>query len=666
MANPARFFCTSRLRPAAVAAAVTVLGALPARADQAEQPNRTEQANQGSLFDPILDFFNPNREKPGDAPAIDAVPYTIELEVVTADNDVRNAVTGASNLESLKSRPPAGAAGLVRRVMSDRERIIAALYASGYYGGTMEVTISGNRPDTPNIYDIVEASRARGPVPVRIVVDPGPQFTFGTVRILDAATRRPLAEAPTPRALRMETGQPARADAIVAAEATLSNHWRERGYPFARIADKQVVADHATHRLDVTLLMDLGRPATFGDFTVVGADFLPPGFIEDRIEIRPGEPFSPERLQALRKRLAKIDAIASVRVREADHLTPKGELPVTIEVTARAPRFVGFSARYSNTDGSSLNAYWGHRNLFGGGETLRLDASVSWFGQESDAVPDADPFGYKLAATFTKPGIITANDDLVAQAAVLREVTNAYVREGFTSLTGIRHRFNDQLSAQVGLDLENSTVEDADTIGDYFILGVPVDVNFDNTDSPLDPSRGIRLAATVEPFAALGESGAGPVMAKATLSAYHAFDEEKRYILAGRVSSGGYIGADLYDVPAQRRFYVGGGGSLRGYDYQAVSPRNAFGVIIGGLSYFEASAEMRVRITDTIGIVPFLDMGAAYATEYPDFSVMKYSAGLGLRYYTAIGPLRLDVAVPLNPGPDDGSYGIYVSLGQSF
>lgn len=623
-------------------------------------------AEEGGLFDPILNFFNPNREAEQAGPAIDAVPYTIEIEVVNADRSVRSAVMDASNLENLKSRPPAGAAGLVRRVSDDRERIIAALYSNGYYGGSMEVTISGNRLDTPNIFDIVEASRKRGPVPVRIVVDPGPLFTFGTVRIVDSTTGQPLPDAPTQRALRMETGQPARADAIVAAEATLSNHWRGMGYPFAKIADKKVVADHATNQLNVTLVMALGRQATFGDFTVVGANFLTPGFIEDRIEIRPGEPFSPERLAALRRRLAKTDAIASVRVIEADHLNAKGEIPITIEVTPRDPRYVGFSAKYSNTDGSSLNAYWGHRNLFGGGETLRLDASVSWFGQAPDAVPDADPFGYKLAATFTKPGIITANDDLVAEAAVLREVTNAYVREGVTFVSGIRRRFNEQFSAQVGIDVENSTVEDADSKGDYFILGVPVNFNFDNTDSPLDASRGMRLAATVEPFAYLGENGAGPVMAKATLSAYHAFDEEKRYILAGRVSSGGYIGADLQDVPAQRRFYVGGGGSLRGYDYQAVSPRNANGVIIGGLSYFEASAEMRVRITDTIGIVPFFDMGAAYATEYPDFNGMKYSAGLGLRYYTAIGPLRLDFAVPLNPGPDDGSYGVYVSLGQAF
>lgn len=653
MARAATTFFSFMRRPVAVTAAALVLGAAPARAED------------GDFFDSIANFFNPNREKEK-TPTIDAVPYTIDLEVVGGDRSVTSAITDASNLQSMKANPPSGAAGLVRRVTADRDRIVAALYSNGYYGGTMEITISGNRPDTPNIFDIVEASRTRGPVPVKIVVDPGPQFTFGAVRVLNAANRQPLADAPTQRALRLETGQVARADAIVAAETTLSDNWRRMGYPFAKVASKEVVADHATNQLNVTFLVATGPRATFGTFTVSGADFLTPGFIEDRIEIQPGEPYSPERLAALRRRLAKIDSIASVRVREADHLDANGQLPIFIDVTARPPRFVGFSAKYSNTDGSSLNAFWGHRNLFGGGETLRLDATVSWFGEKSEAVPDADPFGYKVSASFMKPGIFTARDDLLAEVAGLREVTNAYVREGVTFLGGVRHRFSDQLSMQVGVDLEDSTVQDADSIGEYFIAGVPVDLTFDNTDSPLDPSRGIRAAATVEPFAYLGDSGAGPVMAKGTLSGYYAFDEDKHYILAGRVSTGGYIGADLTDVPAQRRFYVGGGGSLRGYDYQSASPRNARGIVIGGLSYFEASAELRVRITDTIGLVPFFDMGSAYATEYPDFSMMKYSAGLGLRYYTAIGPLRLDFAVPLNPGPDDGSYGVYVSLGQAF
>jgi len=639
--------------PSVVAIALLAAGILPV------------QAQEPGFFESITNFFNPNREAEK-APTIDAVPYTVEIEVVDAPSGLRSDIIAASNLESLKNQPPAGAAGLVRRAIADQDRIVAALYSAGYYGGTISITLSGNRPDTPNIFDIVEAARRSGPVPVRIVVNPGPQFTFGAVRLIDARTRQPLADAPSLRALRLEPGEPARADAIVAAEGRLSDHYRALGFPFAKVVNKDIVADHATQKLNVTLPVDLGRRAVFGRFTVSGADFLTPGFIEERIDIAPGEPYSPERLAALRRRLTKIEAIGSVRIIEADHLDPDGSLPVHIEVGDRPARYVGFSAKYSNTDGSSVNAFWGHRNLFGGGETLRLDATASWFGTKSEAVPDADPFGYRLQAAFMKPGIFTADDDFLAQVAALREVTNAYVREGFTATAGVRRRFSDQFSMQVGVDFEDSTVQDADSIGDYFIVGIPVDATFDNTDSPLDPSRGFRISATVEPFAYLGDSGAGPVMAKGSISAYHAFDEDKHFIIAGRAAAGSLIGADLNDVPAQRRFYVGGGGSLRGYEFQSASPTNAYGTIIGGLSFFEASAELRWRVTDTIGIVPFFDMGAAFSSEVPDFSGLKYSAGIGLRYYTGIGPLRLDFAVPLNPGPNDGSYGIYISLGQSF
>ncbi|HEY9213874.1 MAG TPA: autotransporter assembly complex family protein [Ancylobacter sp.] len=646
-------------RPAARLALILTLAlaASPARAQQEAEPG---------LFNSIANLFNPERLATAGPPAIDAVPYALTLNVAGKDSDAKDAVTGASSLEQLKLRPPSGAAGLVRRALSDEQNINAALYSSGYYGGTIRMTIAGNAPDAPNIFDIVEAARKRGPVPVRVDVDPGPLFHFGRISLLDAATRRPLTDAPSLAHLQLEPGQPALASAIVRAEAVLADHWRASGHPFAKVASKDIVADHKDQRLDVTMLVAPGPFATFGRFTVSGADFLTPGFIEERLEIAPGTPYSPDTLNRLRRRLLKYEAIASVRMIEAVRLDPDGSLPITIEVTARKPRYVGFSATYSSTDGSAINAYWGHRNLFGGGETLRLDSQVSWFGEKSEAVPDADPFGYKLAATFVKPGIYTARDDLVAQAAILREVTNAYVREAVTLLAGVRHRFSDALSLQVSVDLEEAQVEDTTGIRDDFIAGVPIALTYDSTDNELDPSRGIRATGTVEPFAYLGPAGAGPLLVKGAFSTYYAVDEKKRVILAGRVAAGSVFGASLDDIPPQRRFYVGGGGSLRGYEYQSASPRNEDDIIIGGRSFFEASFETRIRITDTIGLVPFFDMGSAFASETPDFDEMKYSAGIGLRYYTAIGPLRVDLAFPLNPGPEDGDFGLYVSLGQAF
>ncbi len=629
------------------------------------QNEASEDGGAGGFFGPIINLFSPKPLTAG-PPAPDATPYTVSLAVTGGDSTLKDRIEAASTLERLSERPPSGAAGLVRRALADRRDINAALYAAGYYGGVIRIRLAGTAPDAPDVFQRVEAARASGPVPVQIEVQAGPQFHFGHVELLDAATRRPLAEAPSLARLRLEPGEPALATSIVRAEGAIVDHWRRMAHPFVRVAEKEVVADHKTQTVDVTFLVAPGPVATFGRFSVVGADFLTPGFIEERIEIAPGTPYSPEVLDRLRRRLLEYEAIASVRINEADTLAPDGSLPITIEVSPRLPRYVGFSATYSSTDGSAINAYWGHRNLFGGGETLRLDAQVSWFGEKSEAVPSADPFGYKLAATFVKPGIYTVQDDLVANAAVLREVTNAYVREAVTLLAGIRHRYSDDLTLQVSLDLEQSQVEDSTGTRDYGIIGVPFELTYDTTDSKLDPSRGWRATATVEPFAYLGDAGAGPTLFRGSVATYHAFDENKRFILAGRMAAGSIVGAGLYDVPPQRRFYVGGGGSLRGYDYQSASPRNEDGIIIGGRSFFEASVEARVRVTETIGIVPFFDMGSAFASEWPDFDGIKYSAGVGLRYYTAIGPLRVDLAFPLNPGPDDGDFGVYVSLGQAF
>lgn len=621
-------------------------------------------ASQANLFDSVSDFFSPRRAAGPEPQIVDAAPYTIEIEV-RGDRAARNAVVNASNLQTLQKRAPSGAAGLIRRALSDYERMTAALYSQGHYAGVIRMTIAGRAPDAPDIFNVVEAARKRGPIPVRVDVDPGPAFTFGEIRLLDDA-RRPVQNGPGLSRLGLEPGEPALADRITRAEGIAVNFWRDLGHPFARVVNKDVVADHATNKIHVTFFVDRGRAASFGAFTVSGADFLTPRFIEDRIEIPPGTPFSPDRLESLRKRLLGYQAIAGVRIREGDALDADGRLPVHIEVSPRAGRYIGFSAKYSTGDGSTVNAFWGHRNLFGGGETLRLDASVSWFGKKPEAVPNADPFGYKLTASFVKPGVYTAQDDLIANASLLREVTNAYVREGVTALIGVRHRFNDALSLQIGLDFERARVEDVNGHRNDFVVGAPIDIAYDTTDNALDPTRGVRASATLTPFAYLGQAGAGPVMIKGSVAAYHALDDDKRFIVAGRVGAGALFGASLFDAPPQRRFYVGGGGSLRGYGYQAASPRNANGDIIGGLSYFEASAELRARITDTIGVVPFLDMGSAFSSETPDFRNMKYAAGLGLRYYTAIGPLRVDFAVPLNKGPHDSDYGVYVSLGQAF
>lgn len=616
-----------------------------------------------TMLDDLTSWFT---GKKADEPIADALAYKVTIRIDHGESALRSAIEEGSNLVTLQDSSAAGAAGLVQRALSDLERIAAILYENGHYGGEIAISIAGVPVDDASVFDAAERARRNGPVPVQITVDTGPAFRFGKIEVLDAASRRPMGDLVDIEELGLKEGEPALSPAIADAERAIVKELRGRGYPFARIAAKDVAADHATLRLDVTLLAESGRKAGFGRFSVSGTEGLDPEFVASRIDIEEGEPYSPERLDKLRKRLAGYPIIGGIRLKEAEQLDASGLLPVDVEISERKPRYFGFGTKYSSSEGTALNAYWGHRNLFGEAETLRIDAQVSWFGGTPDAVPDADPFGYMLKASFGKPGILTVDDDLVAEAAVLREVTDAYVRDAVTLVAGVRRRFSDQLSVQVGVDFEQAFVEDSFGKRDDFVAGLPIDIVYDTTDSLLDPARGIRSSAKIESFAFLGEAGAGPVLLKGSLAAYQGVDERNRFIIAGRVAAGSLIGADVTDVPPARRFYAGGGGSIRGYGYQSVSPRNGDGDIIGGLSFFEASAELRVKITDTIGVVPFFDMGAAFEDEIPDLSGLRYAAGLGLRYYTSIGPVRLDAAIPLNPRDDDDGYGIYVSIGQAF
>jgi translocation and assembly module TamA len=140
-------------------------------------------------------------------------------------------------------------------------------------------------------------------------------------------------------------------------------------------------------------------------------------------------------------------------------------------------------------------------------------------------------------------------------------------------------------------------------------------------------------------------------------------------VLAGRARFAGIAGAPTSAIAPSRRLYAGGGGSVRGYAYKGIGPHNSEGDPTGGRSLAEFSLEARVRtgwFDGALGVVPFIDAGTVGESATPDFDEIKFGAGIGLRYYTGFGPLRLDVAMPLNRGPGDPRIGVYVALGQSF
>ncbi|MDX6804972.1 autotransporter assembly complex family protein [Terrihabitans rhizophilus] len=611
-----------------------------------------------------------------------SLPYALTFETGTA-TDVEQALKDASTLYRLRADPPADGEALALRARTEPQRLVDAMWGAGYYNASAAVIVGDHRigqqqVDTSAVARYAEAFRNRAHVPVRIVVDPGAQFTFRSVTVLDAATGLPFPEDQLPpKVVNLNAGEPARAADILAAEARIIDHFRGAGHPFVKTVSRDPVVFHGQAAMDLTLTIRVGPEAGIGEVSVSGTEKVDPRVVRSYVYTEPGNPYSPDELRDMRKSVGRIEAISSVRIREAESLDALGNLPIALEVTERKPRLIGASAEYSTVDGPALSAYWAHRNLFGGAERLRLDGSLFFAQRGNDTgLPDFGDFGWedlggRLSASFLKPALGGSRNDFLLDTTVSREATEGYLASFGNVTAALRHRWTDSFSAQIGPEFEIGQSEDVltDLTGealDYNLFGLRAAVTYDSTDNALEPTKGIRATASVGSYFDVFDDSVSMTVGQAKASTYFALDEDARYVLAGRIGIGSITGADIEDIPANRRFFAGGGGSVRGYNYRSLGPQ-LDGEPLGGLSLLEASVEARIRVTEKIGIVPFIDAGTAFADSLPEFDEdVRFAAGLGLRYYTGIGPIRLDVAVPVNPGEGDPDYAVYIGIGQAF
>ncbi|KLK92450.1 surface antigen (D15) [Microvirga vignae] len=636
----------------------------------------------GGVFIPhavAFDFFGLfGRDETPPPPNADTLPYSLDFAVAGRDRKIVQILKDVSTLQSLKNDPPPDADALVRRAEADLPRLNDALWGAGYYNARIAITVAGVpltlqalRPEAATRAATFYRSRAL--VPIQVAVDPGAQFVLRNVTVLDARTGRPfLPNELPPRIARIGPGDAARAADIVAAQARIVDHFRAQSRPFAKVTEQNPVVVHPAHVMDISLTVDPGPQAGIGEITVRGAENVDPAVVRSFIYTDPGDPYSPAELASMRKSILSIEALSSVRIREGEMLDAYGNLPLFIDITERQPRVIGASVQYSTTDGPAVRAYWAHRNLFGGAERLRLEGSLFYLTENGGRLDDDDEFdwddlGGRFRASFLKPALWGTRNDFLAEALVERERTEGYTSRLVNATAGIRHRFSETFSIQGGIEYEKGQASDVLGQVDYTLVGLPLSVTYDSTDNTLDPTRGMKLLASVTPYPDFLGSSVPMTVARGTASAYWSIDDESRYVLAGRLGLGSIVGAELEEIPANRRFFAGGGGSVRGFGYRSLSP-TFLGEPIGGRSLLEASLEARIKVTDTIGIVPFVDAGTAFESSFPDFDeTIRVSAGLGLRYYTGIGPIRLDIATPLRRDRgDDRSFAIYVGIGQAF
>ena len=450
--------------------------------------------------------------------------------------------------------------------------------------------------------------------------------------------------------------------------ATLSG-MRRRGYPLAQVSSQRYFLDRAARTLNAEIVVDTGPPALLGEIVVEGNKDVSTTYIRDRAPWKAGtEPWNESRVQDYVDELRGLGLFSMVRQRNIkDVPSPRKDgmviLPVQLVVREGPPRSVSAAARYETDSGIGVEGEWEHRNFFGNGEKLVVSLPIT-------------PEKQGLKASFEKPAFLDRDQKLVGEASLLQEFTDAYDRRGLRVGAGIERRLSPYWWVGVGASSDSGTLtEDDRTNEPYSFVGPHLRIVRDSRNNKINPKRGSVLEINSKPifgyydgfFTALGTEVEGMFYYAPFRKGPNKGVIDDKLVLAARVRGGSMAGAEMNNLPSTLRYYAGGAGSVRGYSYQAIGPRNDKGDPSGGRSYQIVNLEARYKITDEIGIVPFLDGGMVYEDALPQvFGDMRWGAGLGLRYYTPIGPVRLDVATPLNPVDGDPLLQLYISIGQSF
>ncbi len=572
---------------------------------------------------------------------------SFSFRVPGGDRATEGAVKAASALAGLRRDGGAEAQDIFAAARADYGRLLAALYARGHYSAVISIRLDGREAAEIPALD-APATVGR----VEVLVNPGPRFAFGRTVIAPLARGTELPE-------EFRAGQVAASGTVRDAAQAAVDGWRARSHARAAISGQDLVADHATATLDVGMTVDPGPALRFGRLEIVGTERMRERRIRKIAGLPEGSPFDPRALARATERLRRTGVFSSVTLAEDDRVTPPDLIGITATVVEQKPRRYSFGGELSSLDGALLRATWLHRNLSGGGERLTLSGEVRQIGAQSSGTD------YVLSASLERPATLRADT-----TAVLTFGLGHFAEEDYTADTvnfglGFTNWVTERATWTVGVDYAWSRVtDDAGTVT-FRNLSLPLGLIYDDRDAALDARRGRYLDLEVRPFLGFGTTDSG-VRTTADLRLFHSLGDGDRVTFAGRLQLGAVTGAALLGTPRDYLFFSGGGGTVRGQPYQSLGIPLLRGTSdIGGSLFLGASVELRARFGRGWGAAVFADYGQIAVMGQAGTDDWHAGAGLGLRYDTGFGPIRLDVAAPVGGETGDGVQ-IYVGIGQAF
>ncbi len=595
-----------------------------------------------------------------DAPNLAEPSLRYRVTVMPSGDAVLDqAVKDSAALLKLQSAGGLAGTGLVARARGDEARLVDIMRSLGHYAGSARIALAGRTLDDPDLVNLLDAAAAE--VEAVVTLTPGPVFTLGKITLDGDAAGL---------SIDLHPGDPAVASVILAAAADLETLLRQSGHALAHVQPPVADLDVAGQRVDVTFPVAAGPRVALGPISVAGTERLSDAFVLQHLLVQQGDPYDPAKLEAARADLAKVAAVASVRLIPGEALDAEGRLPVTVRVAERLPRVVSFGGAWSTDQGGSLTASWTHRNLFGNAENLALVAGLT-----NLAGSAATGAGYRLGARLELPDWRARAQTLSLSALAVRETLDAYDRTALVLGGTVAAPVAERLTASLGVTFTEARITQNKETRGYTLAQLPLGLRYDSTADPLEPISGVRAELVVTPSVSLAarRMGAGGdamfTIVQATGSAYLDVTQgagSGRTVVALRANIGSVAGAGPFDLPPDQRFYGGGGGTVRGFRYQSIGPQFASAKPQGGTSLVAATIELRQRIGDSYGAVAFVDAGQVGTHAVPFTGKLQSAGGLGARYYTSIGAIRADIAVPFARPHGADAFEIYLGLGQAF
>ncbi|MCA1662250.1 MAG: BamA/TamA family outer membrane protein [Novosphingobium sp.] len=599
---------------------------------------------------------------------IDALGSGVELAFpagteVAAQQELSDRFAALSSLRRLRDDDD-NIAQLARRARTDRDLLLRVMRNYGYYDAEVYQTLGGLREG-----ESVAGAATPGQATVRFDVLPGPQYVFGQVALGElAATGDDFAALRA--AFGIGPGDPVLGDAIVTERIELDLALGETGYAFAKVGEPDLLIDHARREGDLTIPVTPGGKYAFGAVTSALPKFLSSRHLAAIARFDPGDIYKRSEVDDLRRAILATGLVSSVTVtpREVEAPAPGdlGTVAIDVALTKAPLRTIAGLVGYSSDEGFRAEASWEHRNLFPPEGALRVRGVAGTQEQLAgvtfrrnnvwgrDRILSLDLFAQTQDRDAFEARTVSFLANFERQSTIIYQKRWTYGIGLQAIATGEREGSVD------GVEAPRQT---------FFIGAVPGHVLYDASDDLLDPTRGFRAGLRLSPEFSKINRGGSATYIKAQFDGSYYQPVSERIVLAARARLGTIAGTEIAQIAPSRRFYAGGGGSVRGYGFQQIGPRDTAGDPSGGRSLSELAVEARVRtglFDGALAVVPFVDAGAVDETSTPSLSDLRFGAGVGLRYYTNFGPLRVDFATPLNPRPGDSRIGVYVALGQAF